>query len=333
MSKHGKVDGGMRILVTGGTGLVGSNVIKVALERYGAEVVASAFARQPTGGWPCPTVPIDLEDEGSIQRAVQDLRPEAVIHCAAPRDEDRLEVDHEWGWRVMVRATRSLAQACRDVAARLIFVSSDWVFGHGGQPPYAEDSPPCPVNYFGFLKALGEAIVSSLCRDYAVVRIAGVYGINWSDPAYWPAEPGIGFGWLANSFVYRLGRGQEVAVWTDHVNVLANPSLASDVADALLAIASQDQVGLFHCCGRDSVSRLELAQAVADAFGYDRGLVRAAAPEEMDTGRLQGKLAAPRDCRLRVADSEARLNRTNMGLARGLEEFRRQLEEVGKEVR
>jgi dTDP-4-dehydrorhamnose reductase len=245
----------MRILVTGGTGLVGSNVIKVAVEKVGAEVVASAFSRQPAGGWPCSTVPIDLEDEGSIQRAVQDLRPEAVIHCAAPRDEDRLEVDHAWGWRVMVRGTRSLAEACRDVGAKLIFVSSDWVFGQagpvarhrGGQPPYAEDSPPCPVNYFGFLKAIGETLVSSLCQDYAVVRIAGVYGPNWSDPTYQPAEPGVGFGWLANSFVYRLSRGEAVAVWTDHVNLFANPSLASDIADALLAIAYQDQVGLFHC--------------------------------------------------------------------------------------
>jgi dTDP-4-dehydrorhamnose reductase len=329
------VEGGgdIKILVTGGTGLVGSNVIKVALEKYGAEVVASAFSRQPAGGWPCPTVALDLEDDDSIRRAVQSQQPCAVIHCAAPRDEDRLEVDHAWGWRVMVRSTRSLAEACRDVGAKLIFVSSDWVFGQGGQPPYAEDSPPCPVNYFGFLKAIGETIVSTLCQDYAVVRIAGVYGPNWSDPTYQPAAPGVGFGWLANSFVYRLSHGEAVAVWTDHVNVFANPSLASDIADALLAIAYQDQVGLFHCCGRDNVSRLELAQAVADAFGYDRGLVRAATPEEMDTGRLQGKLTAPRDCRLRVADSEARLNRINVGLARGLEEFRRQLEVIEKEVR
>jgi dTDP-4-dehydrorhamnose reductase len=323
----------MKILVTGSTGLVGSNVVKTALARGGVEVVASAFARQPAGGWPCATVPMDLEESGSIRRAVRTQRPDAVIHCAAPRDEDRLEVDHEWGWRVMVDSTRTLAEACREAGARLIFVSSDWVFGRGGQPPYAEDSPPCPANYFGFLKAVGETLVASLCPDSAVVRIAGVYGPNWSDPTYQPAEVGVGFGWLANYFVYRLSRGQEVAAWTDHVNVWANPSLASDIADALLALAHQGQGGVFHCCGRDSVSRLELALAVADAFGYDRGLVRAATPEEMDAGRLQGKLTAPRDCRLRVADSEARLNRTNLGLARGLEEFRRQLAEIEKEVR
>jgi dTDP-4-dehydrorhamnose reductase len=323
----------MKVLVTGGTGLVGSNVIKVAQERYGVAVVASLFLRQPAVPWQCSTVPMDLEDGASVRRAVEGERPDAVIHCAAPRDEDRLEVDHEWGWRVMVEGTRWLAEACRDVSAKLIFVSSDWVFGRGGQPPYDEGRAPCPANYFGLLKAVGEALVLALCENSAVVRIAGVYGPNWSDPSYEAREAGVGFGWLANHFVYRLGHGEPVSVWTDHVNVLGNPSLASDVADALLSIAHQEHRGLFHCCGRDAVSRLELARTVAAVFGFDPHLVRAAKPEEMSPGQLSGKLTAPRDSRLQVSRSEARLGRTNLGLVRGLEEYRCQLEEISKEVR
>ena len=103
----------MKILVTGGTGLVGSNVIRAALAQSDVEVVASAFERQPAGCWPCPVVGMDLEDEASIGRAVAAVRPRAVIHCAAPRDEDRLEADHEWAWRVMVAGTRALAEVCR----------------------------------------------------------------------------------------------------------------------------------------------------------------------------------------------------------------------------
>lgn len=316
----------MRILVTGGTGLVGSNVIKVAQEGYGAEVIASLFSRKPVVPWRCATVAMDLENEASVRRAVEACHPGAVIHCAAPRDEDRLEVDHEWGWRVMVTSTRALAEACQDLGAKLVFVSSDWVFGRGGRPPYSEDSPPCPANYFGLLKVAGELLVSALCLNSAVVRIAGVYGPNWSDPTYEPREAGVGMGWLANHFVYRLSRGEPVIAWTDHVNVLGNPSLASDVADALLAIAHQDQRGLFHCCGRDNVSRLELAQAVATVFGFDPTLVRAATAEEMDLDLLAGKLPAPYDSRLRVASSEERLQRTSLGLADGLAEFRRQIE-------
>jgi dTDP-4-dehydrorhamnose reductase len=319
----------MTILVTGGTGLVGSNLLRAA-QQVGAPLVATAFARQPTGGWPCPTVPMNLEDPESIRDAVLATRPDVIVHCAAPRDEDRLEMDHEWGWRVMVAGTRALAEACRERGARLVFVSSDWVFGRGGTPPYSEMSPPCPNNYFGLLKVVGETIVRSLCPDGAVVRIAGVYGVNWADPDHQQVEAGPGFGWLPNHYVYRLSRGLPLIVWTDHVNILANPSLASDVADALLAIALQAHRGLFHCAGRESVSRLELAMAVADAFGYDRTLVRAASAHEMDTSLLAGKLTAPRDCRLLVAASEARLGRFNLGIQVGLQEYRRQLEAIGR---
>jgi dTDP-4-dehydrorhamnose reductase len=164
------------------------------------------------------------------------------------------------------------------------------------------------------------------------VRIAGVYGPNWSDPGHEQTEAGIGFGWLPNYFVYRLSRGQPVAVWTDYVNILANPSLASDVANALLDIALEGHRGLFHCAGRDSISRLDLARAVAQVFGYDPELVRATTPEEMDPGILQGKLTAPCDCRLSVVATEDRVGRVNLGVHAGLEEYRRQLEVIGKGV-
>ena len=121
-----------------------------------------------------------------------------------------------------------------------------------------------------------------------------------------------------------------MAVWSKHISLFANPSLASDVADALLTVVTQDQRGLFHCCGRDGVSRLELARSVAAAFDLDRSLVRAATDDEMDLSRLEGTLFAPPDSRLRVAQTEARLERVNVGLREGLREYRRQLEEIAK---
>jgi dTDP-4-dehydrorhamnose reductase len=322
----------LKILVTGGTGLVGSNVIKRAVER-GDEIVAALYRRRPAAPWVCATVPLDLEDEGSVRGAVAAVRPGAVIHCAAPRDEDRLEWDHAWGWRVMVDGTRWLAEACHEAGARLVFVSSDWVFGFGGEPPYAEDTPPCPANYFGFLKVVGETLVASLCPDSAVARAAGVYGINWAEPAYSPQEEPLGLGWLANYCAGRLAQGRTVAPWSDYVNVRGNPTLASDLADVLLELAAKSERGLFHCCGRDSVTRLELAQGVAAAFGFDPALVRAATPEEMDRRLLAGKLPAPYDSRLQCGQSQERLGRNLLGLPEGLSRFCRQLHAAGEEVR
>ena len=193
----------MKLLITGGTGLVGSNVIKVAREKYGAEVVATLFKTRPDVAWGVPTIPMDLEEPESIRTAVQSTRPDAVIHCAAVRDEDRLEVDHGWGWRVMALSTEVMASACREVGSKLIFISSDWVFGKGGQPPYGEDAPPCPANYFGFLKAIGETIVASVCEDMPTCGLPpcmGRIGLFLK-----PRQPRKGLGWAGWPTISSIG--------------------------------------------------------------------------------------------------------------------------------
>ena len=321
----------MRVLITGGTGQVGSNIIKVARDKYQAEVIATLFSGQPEVPWNVKTVLMNLEDGDSIRQVIREHRPDAVIHCAFPRDLDRLELDHEWSWRIMVTGTQIMAKACNEIGARLVFISSDWVFGEGGRPPYKEDSPPCPPNYYGVMKVVGETLVASLCEDYAVARIAGVYGPNWSFPSYEQTEEDFGFGRLADYLVHRLSRCQPVVIWTKHVNVRANPTLASDIGDAVLTICSQNQKGIFHCCGRDSVTRLELAEAVGEVFDFDKALIQAASEQEMaDLGRFEGRRKPPEDTRLEVAYTEARLGRVNAGVYDGLEQFRRQLTELGK---
>ena len=320
----------MKLLITGGTSLVGSNLIRVAQEKYDVELAASLFQKSPAHPWDFQTVALDLEDHVSITRAVENAQPDCVIHCAAVRDEDRLERDHEWGWRLMATGTEVLARECQRIGAKLVFISSCWTFGNRGDPPYTEDSPSCPVNYFGLLKTVGETLVRSLCDNHAIARLPGVQGINWSAPDFNldHDKEGIGFGSLANHFWYRLSRGQPVVVWSERHNQFDNPIVATDLADLLLTIATGDHQGTFHTCGRDSVSRLELAQLVAEVFDYDKSSIRPATPEEMDFSLLEGVLPAPRDTRLQFARSEARLGRPYPSLCDGLRKFRRQVEQV-----
>jgi dTDP-4-dehydrorhamnose reductase len=320
----------MKLLITGGTSLVGSNIIRVAQEKYDVELAASLFQKSPASPWDFQTVAIDLEDPASITRAIEDVQPDCVIHCAAVRDEDRLEWDHEWGWRLMVDGTEVLARECQRIGAKLVFLSSCWTFGNRGDPPYSEDSSSCPANYFGLLKTVGETLVRSLCDNYAIARLSGIQGINWSaaDFNLHHEKEGIGVGSLANYFWYRLSRSQPVVVWSERYSQFDNPIVASDLADMLLIIATGDHQGIFHTCGRDSVSRLELARLVAEVFEYDQSFVRPATPEEMDYSLLEGVLPAPSDSRLQFAESEARLGNPYPSLVDGLQEFRRQVEQV-----
>jgi dTDP-4-dehydrorhamnose reductase len=232
----------------------------------------------------------------------------------------------------MVTGTEVLARACQRLSAKLIFISSCWTFGNRGEPPYAEDSPSCPVNYFGLLKTVGETLVRTLCDNYAITRLPGIQGINWSSPAYNldVAEEGIGCGSMVNYFWYRLSRGLPVVVWSEYYNQFDNSIEASDLARLLLAVATQGHRGVFHCCGGDGVSRLEVAQIVAEEFGYDPALVRPARPEEMDARLLAGKLTSPRDTRLQFARSEARLGCRYPSFRDGVRKFRGYVKQLGQ---
>ncbi len=311
----------MKVFVTGGTGLVGSNVIRVASQKYGAEVVASMHDRLPAAPVHYKIEKLDIADGAAVLSALRKHKPQLVIHCAATVDIARLEADHELGWRLMVEATRGLARACKQTKAKLIFVSSDWVFG-GSRDPYREDTPPCPVNYYGLLKVVGETIVNSSGLDYGIARIAAVYGRNWSFPDWTPQERVTGFGTLPNWMLDTLEKGKDIQEWTRYVNVFANPTLASDCADALLAIFARKQTGIFHCCGRTSISRVELGRLVASTFGFDPGRVTALPDSAMDPSQLSGPL--PERTALDVSRTENALGRTNLGVREGLKEWKKQ---------
>ncbi|UCF98403.1 MAG: SDR family oxidoreductase [Spirochaetaceae bacterium] len=313
----------MKVFVTGGTGLVGSNVIKVAREKYGAEVVASVYKRRPASRLHCSLEQVDVTDAEEVRRTLLRHRPDAVIHCAATVDMALLQQDNAHGWRLMVDATRNIARACGECGARMVFVSSDWVFG-GGTPPYSEDAVPCPVNYYGLLKVVGETIVSSIGIDYGIARIAAVYGRNWSFPDWVPEQRVTGFGTLPNWMLDQLQKGERIVEWTDYINVEANPTLASDCAEAMLTIVERKKVGTFHCCGRRSVNRVELGKLVAATFGLDPAKVRAARAEEMDPGSVEESV--PRKTSLNVALTESTLERRNLPPEEGLAVWKRQLQ-------
>lgn len=313
----------MRIFVTGGTGLVGSNVIHVAREKYGWDVVASRHTRT-TDALDVDFLPMDITDGAAVLETIRRVRPDVVIHCAATVDTDRLERDHALGWRLMVTATESLVAACRAVEAKLVFVSTDWVFD-GETPPFTERSVPAPVCYYGFLKVVGETTVRSSGINAAIARISAVYGVNRAYPQWEPTEKVTGFGTLPNWMLRTLRRGDQIVEWTDHVNVAANPTLASDCADAMLTIAGADLAGTFHCSGRTCVDRVQLGRLVAREFGLDETLVRAATPEEMHP---RAETLPPRTC-LDVTASETATARRNLPVEEGLRVWHRELDSIG----
>ncbi|MEM7274979.1 MAG: sugar nucleotide-binding protein, partial [Actinomycetota bacterium] len=155
----------MRVIVTGASGFVGSNIAKVLRDRHGDEVIDRR---------------VDMTDPAAVADHVTTSGADAVIHCAILNDWDRMHADRREAWAAYVDATRFYADAAAAADIPMCVISTDWVFD-GTQSNATEDTPPNPINLYGFLKAASELV--ALERGGAVVRVMGVNGTHWARPA------------------------------------------------------------------------------------------------------------------------------------------------------
>lgn len=310
----------MRLYVTGGTGLVGGNIIRLARER-GSEIIASQYGPEPEWHVDYELDPLDLADHDAIRASIRRYKPDVVIHCAAILDQIFMFERRELCWSIMVDGTRALAEACREVEARLVFVSSDWVFD-GRVDLVDESSPPNPVNYYGVMKAISERELGAMDGlNYGVGRLAGVYGLNYAASSLARMENGLGFDFSVY-VIYRLAAGLPAEVWTGpKVNDVAHPTLASDCADMLLRLAQHDVNGLFHCCGSEAINRIDLAHQIAAAFEADPALIMPTRTDEAVLDEMR-HIGIPYRTRMSAERTAKALGRRAFNVKEGLAAFR-----------
>lgn len=290
----------MRTLLTGASGFVGSNIAKVLVDRHDDEVVSER---------------IDMTDRAAVMDHVERSAPEAVIHCAILNDWDLMHADRRLAWNSYVEATRFYADAAEAAGIPFCLVSTDWVFD-GTQNGATEDTPPNPINLYGFLKAASEIV--ALDRGGSVARVSGVNGTHWARPNT-PREQDPGFGYFVASIVDHLEQGEPFTVWEgDELNSVASPSLGAMCGEVMRAAVAQQAPGIFHCCGSESTTRRQLAEATVEAFDLDRSLLRfGTAPREAFAGQT-----IPFDTSISAVATSERLGTPLLSVAQILAAFR-----------
>ena len=268
----------MKVFVTGGSGFVGAHVLRV-FASHGAELLAPRHAE------------LDVTDARAVRDSVVRFAPDAIVHCAILNDLAAVYADRRAGWDAYVGATRNLVGAANEIGARMLLVSTDWVFD-GTQAGATEETPPDPINLYGFLKAASELVVTERAERGSVARIAAVQGsvpAQTSPPSGaggaspssaaangggLPRQQDAGFGYFVAALVQRLRNGERFGVWeSERINMVATPTLASEAAELMLRILERDLDGIFHCCGGESVDRRTLATRTAEIFELDAGLL------------------------------------------------------------
>ncbi len=300
----------MRVAVTGANGLLGGEAVAqlaaaghetLALGRGACRLSPEAFVPPiPPAGFSYREV--DLADAPGLERALLEFRAEAVLHAGAMTDVDGCERDPAGAWKTNVEGTAAVARACRALGARLVAVSTDYVFD-GEAGPYHEDDRPNPRGAYARSKRCGEEAALLLAPDCAVARVAVVYS----------GRPGAK-STFATQVVEKLSRGQPVHAFSDQV---VSPTLAASAAAMTLELLLEHRgyQGVLHTAGATAVDRVAFARAVASRFGLSGEIVPVRTADV--------KLLAPRPLRsgLRVDRAAALLRSKPLQQAEALDRF------------
>ena len=227
----------MKLLVTGAAGMLGREVVAAA-ERLGHEVAA----------WDLPEC--DLTDAGATLAAIRRLEPRAVVNCAAYTNVDAAEADEATATLVNGDAAGNVARACAAAGARLVHVSTDYVFDGSKREPWIESDATSPLGAYGRSKLHGEDLVRAELPDHAIVRTAWLFG---------PHGPNF-----VSTMLRLATERDEVQVVTDQVG---SPTFAGHLAPALVDMAERTDTGIFHGAGAGSCSWYELTLEAYDAAG------------------------------------------------------------------
>ena len=163
----------MKIFVTGVGGQLGFDVIN-ELKRRGHESFGSDITESAD-------IQLDITDKNAVETVLKKVQPDAVIHCAAWTAVDAAEDEENKAkvYAVNVTGTKNLAEACKKIDCKMIYISTDYVFnGQGSEPWQADCKDFAPLNYYGQTKLEGELAVAELLDKYFIVRIAWVFGLN-----------------------------------------------------------------------------------------------------------------------------------------------------------
>ena len=207
----------VKILVTGANGQLGYDVVR-ELQKRGHDTIGVDIGE------------MDITDEESVRSVLTSAAPEAVIHCAAWTAVDAAEDNAEKVYAVNALGTRYIAQACRRLNAKMMYISTDYVFDGKGEKPWEPDQTDyCPLSVYGKSKLEGELAVASALDRYFIVRIAWVFGLH------------------GKNFVrtmLNVGRTHDtVRVVCDQIGT---PTYTYDLARLLADMIETDKYGYYH---------------------------------------------------------------------------------------
>lgn len=227
----------MKVLVTGVTGQLGYDVAR-ELERRHIEYKGVGSQN------------MNLSVPAEVEKVVADYHPDVVIHCAAYTAVDKAEDEYGTAMDVNAKGTLALAKAAKAIDAKLLYISTDYVFDGKGTEPFTVDALKGPLNMYGLTKLFGEEAVQMVLEKYFIVRISWVFGKN------------------GNNFIKTMVRlGQTHEELTVVADQWGSPTYTADLAPLLCDMVETDRYGVYHATNEGITNWAEFAAEIMKAAG------------------------------------------------------------------
>lgn len=238
-----------KVLITGASGLLGRSIFK-KLKAENFDIVGTSFRRKQND-----LISLDLTDQNAVKDLFANHKPNFIIHCAAEKSPDICQNDAIKTQKINVDVTHHLAELSLHYSAKLIYISTDYVFD-GTKPPYQINDAPNPINAYGLSKRAGEIEALKVNPQSIILRVPVLYG---------PIES------LEESAVTTIFSTvlQKSTSKNDHW-AIRYPTFTPDIADALFEIISLPETkqlkGIFHFSGKEPFTKYEMAKIMAEIF-------------------------------------------------------------------
>jgi len=226
----------MKILITGSSGMLGSDLVDILSRRH--EVVTSGS--------------LDIRDLEGVMELLRETRPDAVVHAAAFTDVDCAETERDKAYQVNVLGTRNIAAAASAVGSSILYISTDYVFDGEKGDGYLEFDEPNPLNFYGKTKYLGEVSVRQLSERFYIVRTSWLFGRNGRN--------------FVGTMVELAERGHEISVVDDQYG---SPTYTRDLAASIGNLLERPAYGVYHLTNSGQCSWYEFAIDIFNELGME----------------------------------------------------------------
>ena len=253
----------MKFFVTGVNGQLGHDVMNELIKRghsgTGSDL-APVYSGIDDGSavTAAPYVSLDITDKDAVNRVLTELRPDAVVHCAVWTAVDAAEDNEELVRRINADGTRYIAEACKAIDSKMLYLSTDYVFDGEGTTPWHPDCKTYkPLNVYGQTKLEGELAVSSVLDKYFIVRIAWVFGLNGKN--------------FIKTMINVGKTHSEVRVVSDQVGT---PTYTYDLSRLLVDMCESDKYGYYHATNEGGyISWYDFCVEIYRQYGLDTKVI------------------------------------------------------------